>query len=96
MPDHVHASVESESDRADFQAFVKLFKQTTGFAYRKDTRRFLWQPGYHERVLRSDEATDVVIRYILENPIRAGLSTAVGEYGFAGSGEYTIDELRAA
>ena len=65
---------------------------------RSDTAvgQFLWQPGYHERILRDDQTTETVIRYVLENPIRAGLATALGDYPFAGSGEYTLEELLAA
>jgi len=68
MPDHLHVLVEATSDQADLVAFVKRFKQMTGFAYRRQTSEPLWQAGYRERVLRNDEATDDVIRYILENP----------------------------
>ena len=95
MPDHLHALLEATSDASDFCAFVKRFKQTTGFEYCRRTRqRRLWQPGYHEHILRSDEATDAVARYLLENPIRAGLSSTLGEYPFAGSGVYTLEEFR--
>jgi REP element-mobilizing transposase RayT len=96
MPDHVHVLVEADSERSDFPAFVKRFKQTTGFAYRRDTGQPLWQHGYHERVLRNDEATETVVRYILENPIRARLSTELGEYPFAGSSKYNLDALKTA
>lgn len=96
MPDHVHALVESQAMSTDFQKFVKLFKQTTGYAYRRQCGHFLWQPGYHERILRDDQATDAIVRYVLENPIRAGLTATLGDYPFAGSGEYSLDELRAA
>ena len=96
MPDHVHALVESKSERSDFTAFVKLFKQTTGFAFRREARQPLWQAGYHERILRSDEASEAVVRYILENPIRAGLAKELGEYAFAGSGVYDLDSLKTA
>jgi putative transposase len=96
MPDHLHALVEARSERSDLTAFVKRFKQTTGFAYRQDAKQFLWQPGYHEHVLRNDEATEAVVRYVLENPIRAGLATALGKYPFAGSSVYDLDELKTA
>jgi REP element-mobilizing transposase RayT len=96
MPDHVHVLVEADSERSDFPAFVKRFKQTTGFAYRRDTGQPLWQHGYHERVLRNDEATETVVRYILENPIRARLSAELGEYPFAGSSKYNLDALKTA
>src|SRR5256885_200290 len=64
MPDHVHALVEETSERADLEMFVKMFKQTTGFRYREQTRETLWQPGYLERILGDDEASDAVARYV--------------------------------
>jgi putative transposase len=85
MPDHLHVLVAGESDQSNFQEFVKRFKQMSGFRHRREERAVLWQSGYHERILRGDEATDAVVRYILENPIRAGLARALGEYPFAGS-----------
>ena len=93
MPDHLHVLAAAESEGSDFRAFVKRFKQTTGFAYRRATQQALWQPGYHERILRGDEATEAVVRYILENPIRAGLAKALGEYRFAGSDVYRLQDL---
>ena len=96
MPDHVHLFVSAESERADFVAFMKRFKQMTGFAYKKHTTDALWQPGYHERVLRDDEASEAVARYILANPVRAGLATQLGEYPHAGSDVYTLEELLTA
>ena len=95
MPDHLHALVEATSDASDFCAFVKRFKQTTGFEYCRRTRqRRLWQPGFHEHILRNDEASEAVARYILENPIRAGLASTLGEYPFAGFGIYSLEEVR--
>jgi putative transposase len=96
MPDHLHALVEARSERSDFPGFVKRFKQATGFAYRRDAKQRLWQPGYHERILRNDEASESVVRYILENPVRAGLARDLGEFPFAGSGVYDLESLRTA
>ncbi len=96
MPDHLHALIEAKSERPDFVAFVKRFKQMTGFAHRQATGQPPWQHGYHERILRNDEASDVVVRYILENPVRARLTKEIGEYPFAGSGTYGLDGLSTA
>jgi REP element-mobilizing transposase RayT len=96
MPDHLHALLEALSEGSDFRAFVKRFKQTTGFAHRGTTGQSLWQHGYHERVLRNDEASEAVVRYILENPVRAGLTKGIGEYPFAGSGAYDLKGLKTA
>ena len=33
---------------------------------------------------------------VLENPVRAGLTTGLGEYAFAGSGVYDLEALKTA
>jgi REP element-mobilizing transposase RayT len=96
MPNHVHLLLVAQSVGADLPRFVKHAKQVTGFAYRKAKDRSLWQPGYHERVLRDDEATLAVARYIVENPVRAGLAKALGEWPLSGSDVYTWPELLTA
>jgi hypothetical protein len=44
-------------------------------------------------VLRDDEVPSVVVRYILNNPVRAGIAQNVGEYPFVGSGIYPLQDL---
>jgi putative transposase len=44
-------------------------------------------------VLRDDEDVKVVARYILENPVRAGLAKTVLAYPFVGSQVYDLKEL---
>jgi hypothetical protein len=46
-------------------------------------------------VLREDEETPRVVRYILENPVRAGLVEAYREYPFCGSLVYPEDLIKA-
>ena len=96
MPDHVHLLLTARLEAADLTRFVKHAKQVTGFTYRRATGQGLWQPGYHERILRDDEATLAVARYVLENPVVAGLAKALGEWPLAGSGVYTWPELFTA
>ena len=93
MPDHAHLLVAGRSETSDFEQFMKRFKQRTGFERRRAAGERLWQPGFHDRILRDDEATLAVARYILENPVRAGLTKALGEWPLAGSGVYTWPEL---
>ena len=96
MPDHLHMLVSAESERANCEAFVKAFKQASGFDFRREHSARLWQPGYHDRILRNDEATETVVRYILANPVRAGVTRELGEYPFAGSDVYDLAALRTA
>ncbi len=53
----------------------------------------LWQEGYHDRVLRDEEATTTVVRYMLENPVRAGLVDRPELYPFWGSLVWSRREL---
>ena len=96
MPDHLHLLVAAASENTDITTFVKRFKQLAGFTYKKTHGQPLWQPGYHDRILRDDEASVAVARYVLENPVRAGLVCKIGEYPFAGSDVYDLAGLLTA
>jgi REP-associated tyrosine transposase len=93
MPDHVHLLVEGESDRSDGKRFIARAKQYSGYHFAKHLKSRLWQRYPFEHVLRDDEMTLVVAKYILENPVRAGLVERVEEYPFVGSMVYTVREI---
>jgi putative transposase len=40
----------------------------------------LWQPGYYDRAIRREEDIAAIARYIIANPLRAGLVTRIGDY----------------
>jgi REP element-mobilizing transposase RayT len=48
----------------------------------KSRNERIWQKGFYDRALRSDEAVVAVARYIVANPLRAGIVESVGEYPF--------------
>jgi REP element-mobilizing transposase RayT len=82
MPDHVHLLIEL---RLGYLAdAVRLFKGRV--ARRANvTRRHegvLWQRGYHEHAVRHDEDLPAIARYVIANPVRAGLVRRVGDYPF--------------
>ena len=70
---------------ADFREFMRVFEQRSSFHWKRLHRNELWQRNYIERVLRDDEYTLTVARYILDNPVRAGLVQSPEEYEFSGS-----------
>jgi putative transposase len=96
MPDHVHFLVQGNSESSDGRQLIKSGKQYAGYAYTRKYGRKLWQPWGFERVLRHDEASFTVARYIVENPVRAGLATTVSEYPFVGSQVYELKDLIAS
>jgi putative transposase len=97
MPDHLHLVAAGEQPSSDVRAFVSKAKQASAFAHQ---RRFggerLWQRSYWDRVLRREEDTWTVVRYVLANPVRAGLVSHPLEYPFSGSGVYGRETLMEA
>src|SRR5262245_35649682 len=93
MPDHVHLLVAGDSEIADCKQFIARAKQYSGFYFKKRERKRLWQRYGFERVLRNDEATLSVARYIIENPVRAGLVADPKAYPFLGSSVFSLDEI---
>jgi REP-associated tyrosine transposase len=93
MPDHVHLLIEARADDSDARRFIKAAKQYSGFYFKKRFGRQLWQRYGFERTLRNDEATLSVVRYIIENPVRAKLVQNAEDYPFAGSSVYGLAEI---
>ena len=96
MPDHVHLLVEGQNADADCRRFIVRAKQLSGFYFAKNFGSRLWQRYGFERVLRREEQTLVVARYILDNPVRAGLVDHVEEYPFLGSAVSTVAAIMEA
>ncbi len=90
MPDHLHLLVQGMSEDADVRRLIKFAKQFSGHAFAQAHGEHLWQRYGYERVLRGDEQTLPVARYILENPVRAGLVACPAEYPFSGSPEHSM------
>jgi len=83
MYDHVHLLAEATTATADLMQFIAGWKQRTAFVFRSVRCECLWQPGFFDRVLREQESSRVVARYIVENPVRAGLATVANQYPYA-------------
>ena len=82
MPDHLHWLVQLERYSLD-----RLMRRIKSNSARQANHRLglsdaFWQDGYHDRALRRDEDLLAVARYIVANPLRAGLVRRVGDYPF--------------
>lgn len=74
MPDHWHGLIVlsgNESLSRVMQRLKGLITQRVHAAIGGD--RPVWQSGFHDHALRSEESVAGVARYILDNPVRAGL-----------------------
>jgi REP element-mobilizing transposase RayT len=93
MPDHVHLLVEGTAADSDLRRFVKGAKQSSGRVHSRNHDGRLWDEGYHDRILRKDSDVRQIVRYILWNPVRAGLTTRPAQYPFVGSDVLSIEQL---
>jgi len=93
MPDHTHHLVEGVRESSDLRQFCKIAKQRSGGVHARSGRGRLWQEGYHDRVLRREDDIRDIARYILNNPVRAGLVVTPTEYPYLGSDRWTVAEL---
>ena len=65
----------------------------SSFEWKQRYSRELWRLGYFEHVLRDEEDTVAVARYILGNPVRAGMVSSPEEYPFLGSMTMAVRDL---
>ncbi len=93
MPDHAHLVVDGERDDSDCLAYIKAAKQYSGYYFKHAYRQRLWQRYSHERFLRDEVERALTIRYLLANPVKAGLVSDPREHHGLGSERYTVDEL---
>ncbi|MGB1765458.1 REP-associated tyrosine transposase [Alloalcanivorax xenomutans] len=81
MPDHVHWVLRLKSD-ATLSAAVRKAKGITTLNWRALTAcdGMLWQSGFYDRALRNDDDLVTLCRYVVANPLRAGLVRSVRDY----------------
>jgi hypothetical protein len=60
---------------------------------RREVGRKLWERYGDDRLIRDERELAMTVRYILANPVRAGLVRHPRDYPFLGSEKYSIDEL---
>jgi len=80
MPDHLHWLVKLQSGSLD--ELMRRIKSNSARQINQflGTQGPIWQPGYHDRALRQDEDLQSAARYIVANPLRAGLVERIGDY----------------
>ncbi len=81
MPDHVHWLFQLGDELTLSQA-MKRFKARSALSINRllDRRDPVWQRGFHDHALRREEDLRTVARYIVGNPLRAGLVQHIGDY----------------
>ena len=82
MPDHFHWLIELHD--ATLCSVMRRFKSRSRCAlYKQDLLKGrLWQPGYHDHAVRGGEHLRDFARYVVLNPVRAGLVKRIGDYPY--------------
>ena len=77
MPDHVHVLMTPQS--RSVAESIRLFKGRTARAIACGG---LWQRGFHDHAMRREEDLVAAARYVVANPLRAGLVRRLRNYPF--------------
>jgi len=80
MPDHFHWLIELQQGSLN-----ELMQKTKSLSTRAvnlsaGRKGSLWQKGYHDRALRREDDLVRLARYVVANPLRAGLVGKLGDY----------------
>jgi REP element-mobilizing transposase RayT len=80
MPDHFHWLMQLEE--GNLGRVIGAIKSRCTREVNEITGRRgpLWQTGYHDRAIRDGEDLLPFARYIVANPLRAGLVDKIGDY----------------
>jgi len=80
MPDHLHWLLVL--GEAALGSVVGALKSRSALAVngRLGRQGPVWQKGYHDHAVRGEEDPRALARYVVANPVRAGLVERVGDY----------------
>ena len=82
MPDHWHGLIELGAMET-LPVCVQRLKAKTSRSFRVGRQHDgIWAPGFHDRALRSSDDLRVAVRYVIANPLRAGLVDEIGKYPY--------------
>ena len=81
MPDHVHWLMQLTGRKA-LSSVVRTVKAASAMRINliRGSREPLWQKGFHDHALRGEEDIRALARYVVANPLRAGLVERIGDY----------------
>lgn len=81
MPDHFHWLIRL-GKVADLSGIVKQVKACSSQQINRAIGRTgpIWQRGFHDRAIRREQDIRSVARYVVANPLRAGLVDDLGCY----------------
>ena len=92
MPDHCHLLFRGNGCTSDVLRLMRKFKQRTGYFFSQNRVGGGWQKDFYDHICRNEWEIEKQIRYIIENPVRAGLVKHWKDFKFKGSTVFHLDE----
>jgi len=85
MPNHLHLLLAPLDKETSVSEFIGAFKsKTTRIAWDFGFSGKLWQGRFHDRIVRKREDLKTIGQYLLDNPVRKGLSIKWQDYKYLG------------
>jgi REP element-mobilizing transposase RayT len=80
MPDHLHWLMVPGSESVN--AAIRRVKSRSARAINQKLGAAgpVWQKGYHDHAVRRQQDMRALARYVIANPLRAGLVESIGDY----------------
>ena len=80
MPDHLHWLLIPKAGALEI--VMQRTKSLSAISINRALGRRgpVWQKGYHDRALRREEDLLAMVRYIVANPLRAGIAHGLADY----------------
>jgi len=81
MPDHLHWLFQLSSENS-LSKVIQLFKgRSSKIINQSDSGiKFLWQKGFYDHAIRTEDDLIKISRYIVANPLRNGLVDKIENY----------------
>ena len=97
MPDHVHILALGLDETSSAKVFLQRFKQLSSHAFSRSRpdNGPLWQQSFYDHVVRAGEDVLPIARYIVANPVEAGLATDELAWPFTGGSLVEVGGLAA-
>ena len=81
MPDHIHAIMRFEGEQR-MPNVIRAWKRWTA-----QQEGIIWQRGFFDHRLRTEDSSTEKRDYILQNPVRAGLVADVSDWKYVYSAD---------
>ena len=83
MPDHLHVVLSPGHSGCPLSKFLNIFKGRTTAIFREmEGLDRIWQRSAFDHIIRTDEDLRDIVKYIMSNPVRKGITEKADDYPY--------------